>query len=236
MSKTLPKMLLSSTSKTDHAEQTDMTAAQLEGVIKFALDYQAGPPPDRRLLVALNGWRTIFVRLGLVGQDSGRYAGLGFGNLSRRHPELAGNAFIISGTQTGGLNTLSPEHYVLVSDCNPRTNRVRATGPVRPSSEALSHGTLYQAVPDAHWVMHLHSPDIYAVRDRLRLPSTAPDAAYGTPDMAEEIARLAKTLDSSRPQLIVMGGHEDGVLVYGNQADQVGHLAVQTLVEALAIK
>ena len=212
-----------------------MTAIEQEGVIKFALDYQAGAPPDPGLLVELNCWREIFVRLGLLGQDPGRYAGLGFGNLSRRHPELTGNAFIISGTQTGSLKTLSPQHYAIVSECNPRTNHIRAMGPVRPSSEALSHGTLYQAVAEARWVMHLHSPDIYAVRDRLRLPSTAPDAAYGTPEMAEDIARLAKTLDPCRPQLIVMGGHDDGLLVYANQADQAGHLAVQTLVEALAI-
>jgi ribulose-5-phosphate 4-epimerase/fuculose-1-phosphate aldolase len=103
---------------------------------------------------------------------------------------------------------------------------------VRPSSEALSHGVLYRLDPRIAWVMHLHTPEIFAARDRLHLPVTDPAAAYGTPEMAAEIARLAPA--SGWPGLLVMGGHEDGILAFGATAAETGGLVVRTLAEALA--
>lgn len=200
-----------------------------EGVIQFALDFRPGPAPAAESLVDLESWRTIFRRLGLLGQEPARYEGLGFGNLSRR---AAGDSFIISGTQTGGLARLGPEHYVTVLGCDPEGNRVTASGPVRPSSEALSHGILYQSDPTIAWVMHLHSPEIFAAGERLGLPITAPDATYGSPALAVEIRRLATA--AGRPGLLVMGGHQDGILAFGSSAEATGLLAVSTLARALA--
>jgi len=209
-----------------------MSAAAREGVIKFALDFTPGPPPLAAALGELNAWRQIFVQLGLLGQDPNRYEGLGFGNLSRRLA-AGGSAFVISGTQTGGLARLQPEHYVIVQECHPDTNRVRAAGQIKPSSEALSHGIVYNHAPHLDWVMHLHSPTIFARHQQLGLAATDPAAAYGTPAMATEIRRLLDRLDLDEPQLIVMAGHEDGILACGQTADQVGSLVVRTLAEAL---
>lgn len=204
-----------------------------EGVIRFALDFRPGPPPAAELLVELNAWRTIFRRLGLLGRDPARYDGLGFGNLScRSATDAAPAAFVISGTQTGGLERLSPEHYATVLTCDTAHNRVAAVGATPPSSEALSHGALYQALPSVAWVMHLHSPEIFAVRERLQLPVTDPAAPYGSPRMAAEIRRLAPGAGS--PGLLVMGGHEDGILAFGATASQAGGLAVDILAKALA--
>ena len=203
-----------------------------EGVIKFTLDFRPGPPPAAELLGELNAWRTIFCRLGLLGCDPARYQGLGFGNLSRRSgSDSPPGSFLISGTQTGRLASLGPEHYVEVLECDPAGNRVVASGPLPPSSEALSHGVLYQADPSIHWVMHLHSPEIFVAARPLALATTAPEAAYGSPQMAEEIRRLATV--STRPGLLVMGGHEDGILVFGSSADETGTLAVRTLAAAM---
>ena len=85
-----------------------------EGVIKFHLDFRAGPAPEESLLLKLNAWRTSFLELGLIGQDPERYEGYGFGNLSRRLPGQRENAFLISGTQTGHLNALQANHYATV--------------------------------------------------------------------------------------------------------------------------
>lgn len=201
-----------------------------EGVIQFDLAFCPGPPPPAALLGDLEAWRTIFRRLGLLGRDPARYAGLGFGNLSRRAE--AATAFIISGTQTGGLERLAPADYATVTACEPRRNRVEAVGATPPSSEALSHGVLYQADPRIHWVMHLHSPAIFAASQRLMLPVTDPAAPYGSPAMAAEIARLAPV--AGWPGLLVMGGHEDGILAFGATAGDTGTLVVHTLAAALA--
>ena len=113
-----------------------------EGVIKFHLDFREGPSPQKNLLRELNFWRSKFRDLGLIGQDPERYEGYGFGNLSRRLPGQRENAFLISGTQTGHLDALQANHYAAVLQCSPAKNQLQATGQIKPSSEALSHGIL----------------------------------------------------------------------------------------------
>lgn len=185
------------------------------------------------MLAELEAWRRIFRRLGLLGQDPARYDGLGFGNLSRRAATVPPTGeFIISGTQTGALDRLTPAHYVAVTACDPLHNRIEANGAIHPSSEALSHGVLYQADPRIDWVMHLHSPEIFAARTRLGLPVTDPEAPYGSPAMAAEISRLCPA--AGWPGLLVMGGHEDGILAFGATAAAIGALVVRTLAAALA--
>ena len=211
----------------------------IEGVIKFSLDYEPGPPPAQHDLVELNAWRRIFKDLGLLGQTPDRYDGYGFGNLSRRIRHAANDrnsAFVISGTQTGGLSLLQPEHYVTVLESDARQNKVIARGPIKPSSESLTHGILYQAAPEIEWVMHLHSPDIHTCQAILDLPITARDALCGTPQMAEEVARIQSESHAADPCLIVMGGHVDGILAFGTDPHQTGRLTVETLARALSME
>ncbi|MDT8444034.1 MAG: class II aldolase/adducin family protein [Desulfuromonadales bacterium] len=210
-----------------------MTQTNREGVIKFQLDFQEGPTPPEELLLELNAWREIFRRLGLLGQDPARYDGYGFGNLSRRLPGQDNSAFLISGTQTGPLQKLLPRHYATVEQCLPAANQLRASGQIQPSSEALSHASLYQSNSAILWVMHLHSPDIFNCRTRLKLPCTDPSAAHGTPAMAAEIQRLATLPQQAGASLLVMTGHQDGILAYGPSAAETGLLVVETLALAL---
>jgi len=205
-----------------------MTTATREGVIKFRLDFAEGPAPAGELLVELNEWRTVFRERGLLGQDPQRYAGYGFGNLSRRLPGQDG-AFVISGTQTGHLPVLRPADYAIVLACNPEANYLQATGQIKPSSEALSHGILYHCDPNILWVMHLHSPDIFSQRGRLNLPCTRPDADYGTPEMANELLELVQSCNRQGPGLLVMAGHQDGIIAYGPTAQATGELVIETL-------
>ena len=206
-----------------------MAPSSREGVIKFQLDFDLGPAPEAQLLVELNQWREVFLQHGLLGQDPQRYQGYGFGNLSRRLPDDQGDAFVISGTQTGHLALLQPHDYATVVACDPLSNYIKASGPVRPSSEALSHGILYQSAPEIFWVMHLHSPDIFSRRDFLHVPCTDPEAPYGTPEMALEIQRLALEADHTKPNLLVMTGHQDGIVAYGPTADETAKLVLEIL-------
>ena len=118
----------------------------MEGVIKFDLRFTPAPPLPHESVRELNAWRTLLRRLGLVGKDPNRYGGFGFGNLSRRVEPFdtppGERRFVITGTQTGGVDEMGPEGYALVLQCTPRDNRVIAQGPIRPSAEALTHATL----------------------------------------------------------------------------------------------
>ncbi len=202
-----------------------------EGVIRFRLEHRAAPPAAIAVIAELDAWRTVLHRLGLVGQDPARYHGLGFGNVSMR--DAGGRGFLVTGSQTGHLASLRPDGYCRVLRCDVAANLIVAEGPVPPSSEALSHGAVYAARPRAGCVLHGHSPDIWRMADILGLPCSDPAVPYGTPAMAGEVERLCvERLEPDRG-LFVMGGHEDGVIVYGATPSTAGQLLVSTLTQAL---
>lgn len=204
-----------------------------EGVIKFQLDYRPTPPYANVEAFELCAWREVLVRLGMVGQDATRYGGLGFGNISCRatHHDDA-NAFLISGTQTGGVAALGPEHVATVLACYPQQNRVVAEGPIRPSSEAMTHGVLYALSPDINWVLHGHDPTIWRAAERLGLPRTRRDVPYGSPQMADEVARLFRESAVAQTHLFTMDGHEDGVVAFGATAQEAMGVLVENLMSA----
>lgn len=201
-----------------------------EGVIRFDLRYRPGPGPSRDAIAALDGWRSILHRLQLIGRDPARYGGLGYGNVSRR----LGTGFIVSGTQTGDRESLAVDGYCQVTRCDPARNRVDATGPVRPSSEALSHGAVYLARPRAGCVLHGHSPEIWQRAAVLGLAVTDPDVGYGTPAMAAEVARLLDAACMVEAGVFAMGGHEDGIIAFGPDEDAAAGRLVAVLARALA--
>lgn len=209
-----------------------------EGVTKYQLEYRCAPPPGAELVHALNAWHQLLRTLGLIGQDLARYGGLGFGNLSRRldSPQHAGSPpFLITGTQTGHLRQLGVEHYARVLEYDTQHNRILADGPIRPSSEALTHGAIYAAAPELGYVFHVHAPVIWQQARALGIELTAADVPYGTPEMANEVKRLFAETDVRRSGAFVMGGHEDGVISFGISAEDAGCTMVSLLARALQL-
>jgi len=205
-----------------------------EGVIKYHLSFSTGPAVNGDQVREINAWRRILFLLGLIGQDPARYGGFGFGNVSRRL-QRGGNAFVISGTQTAQLPELGPEHYSVVTVCDPMRNQLAAKGPVKPSSEALTHGAMYQVDHSIQYVFHVHSPDIWRQASRLAIPATAAKVSYGTPEMANEIAGLLAGANARQKHMIIMGGHEDGVVAFGASAEQTGQALIRYFSQALQL-
>lgn len=230
-----------------------------EGVIKFRLDYTPTPPlrasferqtrpkdqPDTPAQVyavppaeiqSLLHWRQILGERQLIGQDPARYDGYGFGNISRRLPALQQDphqpVFIISGTQTGSLPRLAAQHLAIVTACYPAKNRITACGPIRPSSESMTHAILYILDIGTNCVMHVHSPQIWQAAPALGLPVTNPNVPYGTPQMAQEVRRHFAETDCSRRGIFSMGGHEDGIVSFGPTAATAGRILLDTLERA----
>ena len=207
---------------------------EAEGVIKFDLQYRVAGAVAHDELKELNALRSRLWQLQLVGQDPQRYDGYGFGNISVRcGPRDAApgkRAFLISGTQTGALPELDEHHYTLVESYDPSANLVVARGPVRPSSESLTHGIIYDQDTRIHAVLHVHSPDLWQAAGRLGIPVTDATVTYGTPAMAAEVQRLFRETDVLRQQIFSMGGHLDGIVAFGQTVAQTG----DTLLAALA--
>jgi len=209
--------------------------AEQEGVINFAYDLQ---PPDAavaedELALPLRGWRTIFKRLGLIGQDAERYGGFGFGNLSARDADKA-EEFVISASQTGLLTTLKDKHLVRITGYNLDRFWVDAMGSQPPSSETLTHAMIYTADPRIGWVFHCHSPDIWGHAEALAIPCTDASVAYGSQEMVIAVAELLDK-HQSRPLLFATLGHEDGIFSCGPTPRDTGGLLVSYLAKALSL-
>ena len=144
---------------------------QEEGVIKFDLVFKDAAAVQANTLTELNRWRSSLWQQAVIGQDPARYEGCGFGNVSQRIDDFNAprgkRSFMISGTQTGHLQELDANHYARVKTYNAASNAVSAEGPVKPSSESLTHGMIYDLDNEIRVVLHVHSPDIWLAANRL---------------------------------------------------------------------
>ena len=219
-----------------------MSAAHPEGVIRFEVEHRAQPLEERALGEAartLAAWRHILAHLRLLGQDPARYEGLGYGNVSARVGPFGGvgrgrRRFLVTGTQTSGLAHATLREFCLVERWDVACNRVESTGLVPPSSESLTHAALYDASPAIRVVLHAHAPELWRRARELGLPSTDPSAANGTPAMAWEVQRLYREDTFASTHVAAMGGHEDGVIAFGESAEAAGSALVRQLARALA--
>jgi ribulose-5-phosphate 4-epimerase/fuculose-1-phosphate aldolase len=206
---------------------------QEEGVIKFDLLFSAAEPVALNSLQELNKWRSILWRHRLIGQDPARYEGYGFGNVSQRigpfDAECGKRGFVISGTQTGELEELDNSHYAIVSAWDTAHNQVIASGPVKPSSESLTHAMIYDLDGKARAVLHVHSPDIWNSATARGIPLTDVSIEYGTPAMAQEVRRLFNETSVRQSGIFAMGGHEDGVVSFGHTVEQTGLVLLRAL-------
>jgi ribulose-5-phosphate 4-epimerase/fuculose-1-phosphate aldolase len=160
-------------------------------------------------LAELNECRGKLRELHLIGVDSN---GIGFGNLSVRDG-TTGN-FYVTGSATGGLAELTLADCVRVVAYGFEKNWVRYEGSAIPSSESLTHAAIYESDPTACAVIHCHDLVLWATLLH-RVPTTSQAAAYGTPQMANEIIRLFNVSDVRTRKVFVMAGHKGGIVAFG---------------------
>ena len=210
-----------------------------EGLVKFTCQHRT-----TELSLELHGdmcyrliaWRRIMSETALVGKDPPRYGGASYGNLSGRVPPYPGERgarrFLITGTDTSGQECMSVSDFSLVEEYNYRENSVVSRGPTRPSSESMTHGAIYDLDERIRNAFHAHSPVIWEQARALGLPTTDPKVAYGTPEMALEIPRLYRTTNLADMKILAMGGHQDGIVVFGARAEEVGSTLMSWLSRA----
>jgi len=219
-----------------------MAGPPAEGIIRFEVEHTTRPLEERvhgPAARALAAWREILARLGLLGQDPARYGGAGYGNVSARLGPFGDvprgrRRFLVTGTQTGGRRQVTLADFCVVEQYDLARNRVRSTGAVAPSSEALTHGALYDIAPAARAVLHAHAPEVWRAAPRLGLPVTDARARNGTPELALEVQRLYRETALPSLGILVMAGHEDGVLTFGASVEEAAAILVRQLGRALA--
>ncbi|MDR2551627.1 MAG: class II aldolase/adducin family protein [Treponema sp.] len=193
-----------------------------EGYVKYSADHRMGEVPEAPGWKELNGARTLLYRMGLVGINSQR---AGFGNLSLR---FKGESFLISGTATGARPVLGPEGYCLVESFDIAGNRLVSFGPVRASSESLTHGAVYRASPGVNAVIHVHSRLLFDGMLRDHSPATPSGAAYGTPELALAVERSVSG-EGKTQGILVLAGHDEGILAYGPTVETSLNLILESV-------
>ena len=193
-----------------------------EGYIKFNCNWILSNDIPLDKVAELNMWREIMYDKGWIGLYPD---GIGFGNISMRCNE---KTFLISGTATGGLPTLTKSHYSLVTNYNLSTNTVTCMGPVKASSESLTHALIYECSAATNAVIHIHNLDLW---NRLlhHAPTSSENISYGTPEMANEIKRLFAETALREEKIIVMGGHQEGIISFGRDLEEAGSILIDRL-------
>jgi len=185
-----------------------------EGYIKFQCNWanEEIHVPEKMFL-SFEKERSRLYKLGLIGMYPD---GIGFGNISVR---TEGSSFLITGSATGQFATLNQSHYSQVSAYNFIGNSISCKGLTKASAESLTHAAVYEALPEVGAVVHVHCLRLW---EKLlnHYPTTSREIEYGTPEMAEAVRALAAELGMSDEKIIIMGGHREGILVFGKNLEE----------------
>ena len=181
-----------------------------EGYIKYNINWDKAPAYKNQHIDELVYWRDIVVKYGGIGYDNSMKVGVG--NLSARFK----TGFFISGSQTGHLQS-SAKIFTNVTQCDLEKNALYCIGPVKASSESMTHYAVYRGNHKVNGIIHIHHEKLWNKNLNI-LPTTNPKTQYGTVAMAKEVELYSK----EGHKVIIMAGHKDGILFLGEDLESAG--------------
>jgi len=182
--------------------------------IKFACEQAATEITSFDGFVDLNAYRCKLLQLRLIGVDAN---GIGFGNLSIR--DGATKNFYVTGSATGGKPELTLADCARVVAYDFKKNWLRCVGAAIASSESLTHAAVYESDAGAGAVIHCHDSKLWTALLN-RAPTSSKAVEYGTPEMAREVLRLFNLTDVKSRKILVMAGHEGGIVAFGRDLEE----------------
>lgn len=166
-------------------------------------------------IAELASWCRKFHDLGLTPILDGK----SMGNLSFRVKEGT-NEFIITASGLGPKDTLKPDSFVRVVDCNINERVVYVHGLKEPSSESILHYRIYELRSDVNAIFHGHDQWILRYADAMGLVETKEKLSYGSLELVKSVEEI---LD--RNNFIVIKEH--GFLSLGTSMEEAGLLAIE---------
>lgn len=185
----------------------------IDGVIKYQINFQPSSPLEASQFAEIESVRKRLFALKLIGVQDG----IGYGNISQKIDQ---GSFVITGTQTGHLKDLNEIHYSLIEEYNDKNFYLKSSGSIKPSSEALTHGTIYNLHDDISAVIHIHSKSLWKFMLEHGSYLKTKEVEYGSIEMIEEVNRIFSTINPIENPKFVMSGHEDGVMVFGESLEE----------------
>ena len=200
----------------------------IDGVIKYNFDFQKSLPLNESQFIEIEEVRRRLFALGLIGVSNG----IGYGNISQR---VDRDSFVITGTQTGHLPNLSANHYSLIEEYDDKEFYLKSSGFIKPSSEALTHGTIYNLSDKIGAVIHIHSNRLWKfMLDRDYL--TTASVEYGSIEMIDEVNIIFSDINPLDNPKFVMLGHEDGVMVFAKNLSKAEEVLLKILANFIKIE
>ncbi|MCO6500495.1 MAG: class II aldolase/adducin family protein [Vicingus serpentipes] len=190
-----------------------------DGVIKFNCNWS-----EEHLSITvpheLKLWRDKMHQLKLIGEYE--HVQIGYGNISIKVDE----GILISGTQTGNIYPIKSSDFALITDYDMENNQVTCKGKIKASAESLTHAAVYDADKSVKAIIHVHNKELW---DRLidKMPTSDRTVPYGTAKMANEIKRLFSKTNVTQEKIIIMGGHDEGIIVFGKNLDEAGEVLLK---------
>jgi ribulose-5-phosphate 4-epimerase/fuculose-1-phosphate aldolase len=182
--------------------------------IKFTCEQAATEITRFGALAELNAYRRKLLHLRVIGVNAN---GIGFGNLSIR--DSATKNFYITGSATGRKPELTLADCARVVGYDFEKNWLRYEGSAIPSSESLTHAAVYESDAKAGSVIHCHDSKLWAALLN-KAPTSSKAVDYGTPEMACEVTRLFNVTDVQSTKILVMAGHEGGIVAFGKDLEE----------------
>ncbi|MCF8297175.1 MAG: class II aldolase/adducin family protein [Saprospiraceae bacterium] len=181
-----------------------------EGYIKYKSNWQQkGITIPNSYFKEIEHWRNQLYDKGMIGLYNN---GIGFGNISMRIENS--NQFYITGSTTGKYSKLELCHLAKVEDYSLENNSIDCVGSVIASSESLSHAIIYETLAEINSIIHIHHFEVWK-KSLNKFPTTNINAEYGTPEIANEIKSLLQDEEIAKQRIIIMGGHEEGIISFG---------------------
>ncbi len=185
--------------------------------VKFRTVFRSHDAPSHPKLEELKKWCSLFQKTGLTpAYESGTY-----GNLSFRSEDFE-QGFIITGSCLGRKDELEDRCFVEVASVDGKAGIVYAIGTREPSSEAMLHAAIYDKRSEVNAVFHGHCDKILQSAEKLGLPVTEKEEAYGTKELVDSVMKIL-----GNKQFVIMRNH--GFISIGGSMEEAGSAALDML-------
>ena len=192
-----------------------------EGVIKFNCDW-TNEPIGVKVPKTLKVWRDKMHQLNLIGVYED--INIGYGNISVK----VDDGLLISGTQTGNIINIKDEDFALVTAYSMDENSVSCKGLLRASAESLTHAAVYEGDNSIGAIIHIHNKELW-LKLMDKVPTSDKSVPYGTAKMASEIKRLFEETNLMTEKIMVMAGHDEGIITFGKDLEEAGSVILKYL-------
>lgn len=201
--------------------------SEKEGVVKYSLEFKNEKLDIVKEYKCLEALRKRLYSLSLIGAYED---GIGYGNISLKSEDES--SFIITGTQTGCLNDLEEKDYSKVLSIDFNNFKTKACGLSKPSSECITHGSIYNLDKKIKAIIHIHNKKLWNFMIKNNYLSTK-DTPYGTLEMVEDICDMYKNKNILQNNIFVMKGHYEGIVCFGTSLEEAEYKLYELIKESL---